>query len=39
MKSSRSEVLLEKKTLQEKLGDLQKVVVLVSLINNTIKVK
>lgn len=38
MKSSRSEVLSEKKKLQEKFGDLQKVVVLFSLINNTIKV-
>lgn len=39
MKSSHSEVLSGKKELQEKFGDLQKVVVSVSLKNNMIKVK
>lgn len=39
MKSSRSEVLSEKKKLQEKIGDLQKVGLSVSLRNSTMEVK
>lgn len=39
VKSSRSEVLSEKKKLQEKMGDLQKVGLSISLRNETMKVK